>query len=135
MQTTRGWARTAGTDAESETPAPRLDAKPANDSRREPAGWAIGCSTCSVRQIEAEAGRPPRQDPLALGGDFARLLAVLAADGEGQRPQAARLDFLAALETAPVGAFFEPFEGLVDAVERLGLHLDQGELDLVLDVR
>src|SRR5262249_35751241 len=33
-----------------------------------------------------------------------------------------------------VGALFEPPERLVDLVERLGLHLDQGEFDLVLNI-
>ena len=66
--------------------------------------------------------------------DFARLFAVLAADGEGQRPQARLADVLAALEAAPVGALLEALQRFVDALQRLGLHLDERELDVFLNV-
>src|SRR5450759_5491019 len=66
--------------------------------------------------------------------DLARFLAVLAADREGQRAEPALADFLAALEAVPVGRLFEPPEGLVDLAERFGLHLDEREFDLILNV-
>ena len=72
---------------------------------------------------------------LALLRDFARLFAVLAADRERQRAQPALGDFLAALEAVAERALFETAERLLDLVERLRLHLDEGELDIVLNVR
>ena len=71
---------------------------------------------------------------LALLGRFPRLFAILAANRERQRPQPRLGDFLAALEAVAVGAFVQPPERLVDLVERLRLHLDEGELDVFLDV-
>src|SRR5262249_34287251 len=38
------------------------------------------------------------------------------------------------LEAVPVGPLLEAPQGFVDTVQRLGLHLDERELDLVLDV-
>src|SRR6516225_5641060 len=73
-------------------------------------------------------------DLFALGRCFASLFAVLAADRERQRAQARLGDFLAAFETVAVNAFLETTECLVDLVQRLCLHLDQGELDIFLDV-
>src|SRR4029450_3334515 len=73
--------------------------------------------------------------PLALLGNLAGLLAVLAADGERQGAQPALRDFLTALEAVPEGAFLQPAEGLFDLRERFRLHLDEGELDVILDVR
>ena len=65
---------------------------------------------------------------------LARLLAVLAADREGQRPEPLLGDLFAALEAVAVVALFEPRQRVVDLVQRLRLHLDQRELDVVLDV-
>src|SRR4029450_7315062 len=73
--------------------------------------------------------------PLALLGNLAGLLAVLAADGERQGAQPALRDFLTALAAVPDGAFRQPAEGLFDLRERFRLHLDEGELDVILDVR
>ena len=76
-----------------------------------------------------------RHQTLALLRDLACLLAILAADGERQRAQTTLGDLLAALEAVPEGPFLEASESLLDLVERLRLHLDQGELDVVLDIR
>src|SRR5436190_12142366 len=60
-----------------------------------------------------------RVHPLPLLGDFARLFAVLAADGEGQGAQALLGDFLAAVEAVAVIALLEAAERVVDLVQRL----------------
>src|SRR3990170_4704155 len=80
-----------------------------------------------VRQVEEEGGRAATLSEHALPplGHLARLLAVLAADRERQRPEAALRDLLAALEAVPVAALFQTRQGLVDLLERLGLHLDE----------
>src|SRR5439155_22655709 len=78
---------------------------------------------------ERRGAAPGRHLPLALLGDFARLFAVLAANGEGQRPQALLGDLFAALETIAVIALFQTRQRVIDLVERLGLHLDERELD------
>src|SRR5204863_3665387 len=62
------------------------------------------------------------------------LLAVLAADSERQRTKALLSDFLAALEAVAVVVLLQPRQRIVDLVERLGLHLDESELDVILDV-
>src|SRR5580765_1631164 len=72
-------------------------------------------------------------DALALGSHFTGLFTVLASHREGQRAQPRLADLLAALEAVAVEAFLQPAQRLVDLVERLGLHLDQGELDVLLD--
>src|SRR5207248_6867505 len=71
---------------------------------------------------------------LTLLFHLARLLAVLAANRERQGAQPALADFLAALEAVAVGALFQPPKRFVDLIERFRLHLNQGELDFVLDV-
>ena len=86
------------------------------------------------RKSEA-APRRCGDDALALLGDLARLFAILAADRERQGPQAALGDLFAALEAVAEGVLLETAQRLLDLVERLGLHLDQRELDVVLDVR
>src|SRR4029079_17329691 len=75
---------------------------------------------------------PRRQLPLALLDNFFCLLAVLAADGEGQRAQTLFGDFFSALETVAVVALIHTRERVGDLVERLRLHLDERELDLFL---
>ena len=72
--------------------------------------------------------------PLPLLGVLPGLLAVLAADGERQRTKALFRDLLAAVEAVAVIALLETHERVVDLVERLGLHLDERELDVFLDV-
>src|SRR4029079_9166140 len=91
----------------------------------------------SSLHVDKEGRRtaPLSHQAVALLLDLARLLAVLAAHRERQRAQALLADFLAALEAVAVGALFQAAQRLVDLVERLGLHLDERELDLVLDVQ
>src|SRR5688572_17488279 len=84
---------------------------------------------------EERGGATALHHPLALLGDLAGLLAVLAADGERQGAQPALRDLFTALEAVPEGAFLQPAEGLLDLRERFGLHLDEGELDVILNVR
>jgi hypothetical protein len=68
-------------------------------------------------QIEEEASRSTlRLLALALFGDLARLLAVLAAHGERQRPETSLRDFIAALETVAVGALGVTSQGFFDLV-------------------
>src|SRR3954470_13833233 len=87
--------------------------------------------------VEEQRRRTAASRPLALAlfGNLTRLLTILAADSEGQRAKALLGDFLAALEAVAVVALLEADQGVVDLVERLGLHLDERELDVVLDVR
>src|SRR5688500_8536299 len=74
------------------------------------------------------------QHTLALLHVLARLLAVLAADRERQRPQAPLRDLLAALEAVAERPFLEAVKRLFDLVQRLRLHLDERELDIVLNI-
>src|SRR3954468_2995968 len=76
-----------------------------------------------------------RHQALALLLDLAGLLAVLAADRERKRPQAPLGNFFTAFEAVPVGALFQTVERFLDLAQRLRLHLDQGELDFVLNIR
>src|SRR5712691_1622779 len=71
---------------------------------------------------------------LALFGDLPGLLAVLAAHREGQRAQPLLSDLFAAVEAVAVVALLEPRERVVDLVERLRLHLDEREFDVLLNV-
>src|SRR6185312_4132405 len=91
----------------------------------------------SALHVDEERGRTPAllHLPLALLGHFAGFLTVLAPDREGKRTQSALADLFAALEAIAVGALLEPSQRFVDLAQRLGLHLDERELDLVLDVR
>src|SRR3954469_8984938 len=90
----------------------------------------------SALHVEEERGgaAPRRHQALALLRHFARFLAVLAPHREGQRPEAALRDFLAALEAISVGRLFQAPQRFLDFVERFSLHLDEGEFDLFLDV-
>src|SRR2546426_9682903 len=71
---------------------------------------------------------------LALFGDLPGLLTVLAAHGEGERAQPLLGDLFAAVEAVAVVALREPRQRVVDLAERLRLHLDQRELDVLLNV-
>src|SRR5581483_9245249 len=71
----------------------------------------------------------------ALLGRLARFFAVLAAHREGQRAQTLLGDLFAALVAEAVVAALETNQGIVDLVQRFGLHLDERELDVFLDVR
>src|SRR4029453_16323290 len=71
---------------------------------------------------------------LTLFGDFLGLLAVLAADGERQSTESLFGDFLAALEAISVVAVLEARQRVFYLVERLGLHLNERQLDVFLDV-
>src|SRR4029453_6153293 len=57
-----------------------------------------------------------------------------AAYRERERPQPLFRDLLAALEAVAVVALLEAHERVVDLVERLGLHLDKCEFDVVLNI-
>jgi hypothetical protein len=106
--------------------------------------WELGVENWEFRgrrprlvgHVEEESRRPTalRHDALALLGRFPRLFAVLAANRERQRPQARLGDLVAALEAIAVGALVEAAQSRIDLVERLGLHLDERELDVLLDV-
>ena len=65
---------------------------------------------------------------------LALFLAVAAQQREGQRAQARRRDLLVALLAAPVAAVLEPQDRLVDLLERLALHLHQGEVHFLHEV-
>src|SRR5476651_2364889 len=71
---------------------------------------------------------------LTLLGGLARLLAVLAPDRERQRAKALFGDLLATVETVAVVPLLEADQGVVHLVQRLGLHLNEGELQVFLDV-
>jgi hypothetical protein len=73
-------------------------------------------------------------ESLPLLRNFARFLAVLAAHGKWQRAQAALGNLLAALEAVAERAFLEPAKRFLDLVERFRFHLDERELDIVLNV-
>src|SRR5215470_12681751 len=95
------------------------------------APWDAGC----LHVEEERRGTTPAGNlPLALFGNFAGLFAVLAAYREWQRTQPLFSDLFATLEAVTVIALLEPRERIVDLVERLGLHLNEREFDVVLDV-
>src|SRR5438105_10394344 len=71
---------------------------------------------------------------LTLLDGFLGLFAVLTANRERQRPETLFSDFLGTLEAVAVRALLEAGERVVDLIERLGLHLDERELDVFLDV-
>src|SRR5258706_1032224 len=83
---------------------------------------------------ERRRAAPGRELTLALLGDLAGLLAVLAANRERQRAEPLLGDLFTAFEAVAVVALLEPQQRVVDLVQRLRLHLDQRELDVVLDV-
>src|SRR5215470_9169213 len=66
---------------------------------------------------------------------LATLLAVLASDGEGQRAQPLLGDFVAAFEAVAVVTMLEARNGVLDLGERFRLHLDEGKLQIFLNVR
>jgi DnaK suppressor protein len=92
----------------------------------------LGRRTLHVHEERARAA-PGGELTLALLGGLLGLLAILAADREGQRPETLFGDFLAAIEAVAVVARFEAHQGVVHLVERLGLHLNEGKLQIVLD--
>src|SRR6185436_13441988 len=59
---------------------------------------------------------------------------LLATHREGQRTQACFRDFLAALEAIAVAAVLEAAQRCIDLVQGFRLHLDERELDILLDV-
>ena len=71
---------------------------------------------------------------LALQLDLPDGLAIRAAHCEGQRPQTTAGYLLPALVAVAERPFVEPLQRLGDLVQGLCLHLQQGELDIVLDV-
>src|ERR1051326_7094868 len=87
----------------------------------------------SLVQVDQEAGGPTlRLLTFATFRNFAGFLAVLAADGKRQRAEPALGNLVAALEAIAVGALFETRQRFLNLVQRLGLHLNQRELDVVL---
>src|SRR5262249_15023933 len=89
-----------------------------------------------ILHVEEEGRRAATGVLLALPllRDLTLLLAVLAADGEGKRAQRVSGNLFAALVAVAVIALLEAGERIVHLVERLGLHLDERELELFLDV-
>src|SRR5438105_12327518 len=97
----------------------------------EPRHWDAGCL-----HVEEQRGRAAARGHLALAllGVLLRFLAVLAADRERQRAETLLRNLLAAVVTIPVVALLEAGERVVDLVQRLGLHLHERELEILLDV-
>src|SRR3954471_3771916 len=91
----------------------------------------------SALHVDEERGRAAalRHQAVALLLDLPRLFTVLAADRERQRPEALLADLFTTFEAVAVGALFEPVQCLFDLVEGFRLHLDERELNLVLDVQ
>src|SRR5215467_11652125 len=77
---------------------------------------------------------PGRHLTLALFGILLGFLAVLAADGEGERLQSLLGDFLAAFEAVAVGSLLEASQRVVNPAERLRLHLNESQLDVFLNI-
>jgi hypothetical protein len=61
--------------------------------------------------------------------------AILAPDRKGQGPQPAPRNLGAALEAVAECPFIQPRQRFFNPVQGLRLHLDQGEFDIVLDIR
>src|SRR6187455_168953 len=103
------------------------------------AGWRSlrnrGEDAESSVQVDEKPCGPALCLPFALLGQLPRFLTVLATDREGQRPEASFRNLLTALEAVPVSPLIEAGECLLNLVQRLGLHLDQGQFDVVLDIR
>jgi len=60
---------------------------------------------------------------------------MACSEREWQRPQPPLRDLAAALGAVAVLAGLEPHQRFPDPLERLTLHLDQGDLDVLLDLR
>src|SRR5688572_5836507 len=113
-----------------------------NKKAQLPEHWELGrrgsgrSRNASVGHVVEERRRATllRGRPLTTLGCLARFLAVLAANREGQRTQASLGDFVTALEAVAVGPLFKTTQSCVNLVERFRLHLDQRELDVLLDV-
>jgi hypothetical protein len=73
--------------------------------------------------------------PMATLSRLGRLFARLATHRERQRAESSLRDLALAFDTGPVLASVEPAQCLVDAAQRLGLHLEQGDVDVALDIR
>src|SRR6188474_1985430 len=102
-------------------------------TRRTVSRRLLNCLSLHVdeeRRIPATLGH----QPLTLLLGLALLLAILAADRERQGAKTPFRDFFAALEAIPERPLFQTAQGFLDLVERLRLHLDQGELDLILNI-
>src|SRR6476661_222558 len=110
--------------------------KAGGESWAPPPAEPPGPGTPDVLHVDEERRRAAAGGHLALTllGNFARLLALLAPHRERQGAQPLLSDFVAALEAIAVVALLQARERVVDLVQRLRLHLDQRELDLVLDV-
>src|SRR5690349_18794887 len=103
-------------------------------SRRSPFdAWGRRLLTGHIEE-ERRGAAPGGLLPLALFGLLARLLAILAAHREWQRAQPLLGDLFAAFETVSVVAVLEPGERVVHLVQRLGLHLNERELDVLLNI-
>ena len=85
---------------------------------------------------EEERGRTAllRQHSCTLLSALPGLFTVLAAHSKRQGAEPRLGDLITALETIAVRISFEPPKRLVDLVERLGLHLNQRKLDVLLDI-
>src|SRR4051812_48558393 len=93
-------------------------------------------SPASLDVEEQRRGAAPSGKlPLTVLGILAGLFAILAADRERQRAEALLANLFAAIEAVAVIALLEAEQRVVDLVERLGLHLNERELDIFLNVR
>src|SRR4051812_13917707 len=99
-------------------------------------GGAPSCPGRRMLHVEEERARSASclQLSLPLFGVLPRFFAVLATDREGQRPQSLLRNLLAAVEAVAVGALLEANECVVDLVQRFRFHLNEGELQVFLDV-
>src|SRR5262245_2058274 len=89
-----------------------------------------------ILHVEEKRAGPPASGELTLPllGVLPSFLAILAPDRERQGTKPLLRNFLAAIEAVSVVALLEPHQRVVDFVERFRLHLDQGELEIFLDV-
>jgi hypothetical protein len=83
---------------------------------------------------ECWGGATLRHDAIALLDGLSSRLTIPAPDGKRESPKARVGDLVAAVETVAVAALLKPAKRRVDLFERLRLHLDQRELDFVLDI-
>src|SRR3989344_2492769 len=72
-----------------------------------------------------------RQLAFTLLGFLTLLFAILAAKREWQCPQSRLRDLVAALEAVAVEALHQPAERLVDLGQRVDLHLEKREVDVL----
>ena len=86
----------------------------------------------SLNRASRQANRATRAGAhaAAIHRLFARLLAVAAAEREGQRGEPLDRDLFAALDAVALAALVEPPQRGVDARHGLGLHLNHGEVDV-----